>query len=44
MDEAIDDMPPERIPSADSIARDFQKFLRQRGPEAGSGPSGPSGA
>jgi proteasome assembly chaperone (PAC2) family protein len=44
MDEAIDDMPPEKIPSADSIARDFQKFLRQRGPEAGSGPSGPAGA
>jgi proteasome assembly chaperone (PAC2) family protein len=33
MDEAIDDMPPERIPSADAIARDFQRFLRQRGPE-----------
>ena len=35
MDEAIDDMPPERIPSADAIARDFQRFLRQRGPETG---------
>ena len=35
MDEAADDMPPERIPSADAIARDFQRFLRQRGPEAG---------
>jgi proteasome assembly chaperone (PAC2) family protein len=33
MDEAADDMPPERIPSADAIARDFQRFLRQRGPE-----------
>ena len=25
--------PSERIPSADTIARDFQRFLRQRGPE-----------
>lgn len=25
--------PPDRIPSADSIARDFQRFLRQRRPE-----------
>jgi hypothetical protein len=25
----------ERIPSAETIARDFQRFLRQRGPEAG---------
>ena len=33
MDEAADDMPPERIPSADAIARDFQRFLRQRGPD-----------
>ena len=33
LDEAQPDMPPERIPSADSIARDFQRFLRQRGPE-----------
>ena len=33
MDEAADDMPPEKIPSADAIARDFQRFLRQRGPE-----------
>jgi predicted ATP-grasp superfamily ATP-dependent carboligase len=31
MDEAQDDV-PERIPSADAIARDFQRFLRQRGP------------
>ena len=38
MDEAVGDMPPERIPSADAIARDFQRFLRQRGPETGSGP------
>jgi predicted ATP-grasp superfamily ATP-dependent carboligase len=29
MDEAQE---PERIPSADSIAREFQRFLRQRGP------------
>jgi proteasome assembly chaperone (PAC2) family protein len=33
LDETESDMPPERIPSADSIARDFQRFLRQRGPE-----------
>jgi proteasome assembly chaperone (PAC2) family protein len=33
LDDAQPDMPPERIPSADSIARDFQRFLRQRGPE-----------
>ena len=32
MDEAEDDA-PQRIPSADAIARDFQRFLRQRGPE-----------
>jgi proteasome assembly chaperone (PAC2) family protein len=31
LDEAQPDV-PERIPSADSIARDFQRFLRQRGP------------
>jgi proteasome assembly chaperone (PAC2) family protein len=37
MDEVAEDMPPERIPSADAIARDFQRFLRQRGPETGSG-------
>jgi predicted ATP-grasp superfamily ATP-dependent carboligase len=33
MDEAEDEPLPERIPSADSIAREFQRFLRQRGPE-----------
>jgi hypothetical protein len=33
LDETESDMPPERIPSADSIARDFQRFLRQRGPD-----------
>jgi len=32
LDEAQPDMPPDRIPSADAIARDFQRFLRQRGP------------
>jgi proteasome assembly chaperone (PAC2) family protein len=31
IDEVQEDAPPERIPSADSIARDFQRFLRQRG-------------
>jgi proteasome assembly chaperone (PAC2) family protein len=36
MDEAVEDMPSPRIPSADAIARDFQRFLRQRGPETGS--------
>ena len=35
MDEAEDDAPPEKIPSADAIARDFQRFLRQRRPEQG---------
>jgi proteasome assembly chaperone (PAC2) family protein len=31
LDEVQDDLqPPERIPSADSIARDFQRFLRQK--------------
>jgi proteasome assembly chaperone (PAC2) family protein len=34
MDEVTGDGPSEEaIPSADTIARDFQKFLRQRGPE-----------
>ncbi len=34
MDEVTGDgVPEEAIPSADTIARDFQKFLRQRGPE-----------
>jgi proteasome assembly chaperone (PAC2) family protein len=37
MDEVqADATPEERIPSADTIARDFQRFLRQRGPD---GPS-----
>jgi predicted ATP-grasp superfamily ATP-dependent carboligase len=35
MDEVQDEAPPERIPSADSIARDFQRFLRQRRPDGG---------
>jgi proteasome assembly chaperone (PAC2) family protein len=34
MDEVVGDgVSEEAIPSADTIARDFQKFLRQRGPE-----------
>jgi proteasome assembly chaperone (PAC2) family protein len=34
VDEADVEMPPpEQLPSADAIARDFQRFLRQRGPE-----------
>src|SRR3954462_1615974 len=34
MDEVQADVPSEEaIPSADTIARDFQKFLRQRGPD-----------
>jgi predicted ATP-grasp superfamily ATP-dependent carboligase len=42
MDEVEEENPSEeRIPSADSIARDFQNFLRQRGPE---GPEGPGHA
>jgi predicted ATP-grasp superfamily ATP-dependent carboligase len=35
VDENDELSPPQRIPSADSIARDFQRFLRQRGPEEG---------
>jgi predicted ATP-grasp superfamily ATP-dependent carboligase len=34
MDEAEDGSPPAPIPSADAIAHDFQRFLRQRGPES----------
>ena len=34
MDEVTEvEGPPENLPSADTIAHDFQKFLRQRGPE-----------
>jgi proteasome assembly chaperone (PAC2) family protein len=32
LDEAESELPPDKIPSADAIARDFQRFLRQRGP------------
>jgi predicted ATP-grasp superfamily ATP-dependent carboligase len=36
VDESEELSPPQEIPSADAIARDFQRFLRQRGPgEAG---------
>ena len=35
VDEVVADTPDEQdLPSADTIARDFQRFLRQRGPEA----------
>jgi len=42
MDEVQAENPPseESLPSADTIARDFQRFLRQRGP-GGSGPTSP---
>ena len=33
LDETQEDIEPEKLPSADSIARDFQRFLKQRGPE-----------
>jgi predicted ATP-grasp superfamily ATP-dependent carboligase len=33
MDEVAEEAPPERLPSADTIAQDFQRFLRQRRPE-----------
>ncbi len=33
MDESEEKAPPQRIPSADAIARDFQRFLKQQGPE-----------
>jgi proteasome assembly chaperone (PAC2) family protein len=33
LDEVNEDAPPEQIPSADAIARDFQRFLKQRGAE-----------
>jgi predicted ATP-grasp superfamily ATP-dependent carboligase len=33
LDEVTEDSPPERIPSADAIARDFQRFLKQKGAE-----------
>jgi proteasome assembly chaperone (PAC2) family protein len=37
LDETQEEIEPEKLPSADSIARDFQRFLKQRGPE---GPEG----
>jgi proteasome assembly chaperone (PAC2) family protein len=45
MDEAEAESPPseESLPSADTIARDFQRFLRQRGPEDGGSTSPPPG-
>jgi proteasome assembly chaperone (PAC2) family protein len=33
IDEIQPDVTPDQIPSADAIARDFQRFLRQRGPD-----------
>jgi predicted ATP-grasp superfamily ATP-dependent carboligase len=33
-DEEVEDAPPVRLPSPDAIANDFQRFLRQRGPES----------
>jgi proteasome assembly chaperone (PAC2) family protein len=33
LDEVTEDAPPEQLPSADAIARDFQRFLKQRGAE-----------
>jgi proteasome assembly chaperone (PAC2) family protein len=37
-DEALTD--PESLPSGDSLAREFQRFLRQRGGGEGRGPRG----
>jgi predicted ATP-grasp superfamily ATP-dependent carboligase len=41
------EMRPQDLPSGDVLAREFQRFLRQRGPGSGgpggSGPSGPGG-
>lgn len=33
IDEVTEESPPERIPSADAIAQDFQRFLKQKGAE-----------
>lgn len=33
LDEVTEDSAPEQLPSADAIARDFQRFLKQRGAE-----------
>ena len=41
-DEALAD--PESLPSGDSLAREFQRFLRQRGTGPGDAPRGPRGA
>jgi predicted ATP-grasp superfamily ATP-dependent carboligase len=38
-EEEEDEIDPTDLPSGDALARDFQRFLRQRGPE---GPRGPS--
>jgi predicted ATP-grasp superfamily ATP-dependent carboligase len=39
------EMRPQDLPSGDVLAREFQRFLRQRGPgSGGSGGSGPAGA
>ena len=35
--------PPEQLPSGDVIAREFQRFLRQRGPEGSDPSTGPGG-
>jgi proteasome assembly chaperone (PAC2) family protein len=46
LEQAAEDEPalePGSLPSGDSIARDLQRFLRQRGGE-GEGPAGPAGA
>jgi proteasome assembly chaperone (PAC2) family protein len=40
MDEVSEAPPEESIPSADTIARDFQRFLRQRGDDPTSPPPG----
>jgi hypothetical protein len=34
MDEVQGEESEQRLPSADTIASDFQRFLRQRGPES----------
>jgi predicted ATP-grasp superfamily ATP-dependent carboligase len=34
MDDVQGDSLPDRLPSADSIARDFQRYLKQRGPDS----------
>lgn len=39
-DAQSEELDPTRLPSGDALARDFQRFLRQRGP--GEGPAGPA--